>query len=242
MLASFVTQPILSAATVKALEEQALAQCSDPDTLVKQAGFALAQQIQTLWPQAQRVAIFCGSGNNGADGYSLAQELHKAGVEVQLVALGQERSGTASMRRMRDACVALGLELSTTEQALSTAQLVVDAILGNGIRVGDFPDDYCHAIEAMNATEAPVLAVDAPTGVNLDTGQLHECAVKAQHTMAFIGYRLGHTTGLAAYYCGQVSLTSLGVATAGAAVKAVQIVAQSTCFLPRRPVHSHKGS
>src|SRR5699024_11722344 len=95
MLTSFVTQPVFSAATVKTLEEQTLARLSDADALVKQAGAALAQQIQKLWPQAQRVAIFCGSGNNGADGYRVEQELHGAGVSVLLVALGKERAGKA---------------------------------------------------------------------------------------------------------------------------------------------------
>lgn len=242
MLASFVTQPVFSAATVKALEEQTLARLSDADALVKQAGAALAQQIQKLWPQAQRVAIFCGSGNNGADGYSLAQELHGAGVSVLLVALGQERTGTASMQRMKEACLELGLEFCTLEQALCSAQLVVDAMLGNGIRAGALPADYCRAIKAINTADVPVLAVDVPTGMNADTGQLHKPTIVAQHTVVFIGYRLGHTTGTAAYYCGSMNLEPLTVNTEQAMPKAVRVVAQHSPFLPPRPIHSHKGS
>lgn len=242
MLTSFVTQPVFSTATVKALEEQTLAQLADQDALVKQAGVELAQQIQILWPQAQRVAIFCGSGNNGADGYCLAQELHKVGVEVRLVALGQDRRGTASMRRMQAGCKTLGIKFTTTEQALDAAEVVVDAILGNGIKGGELPAEYCRAIEAINAATAPVVAVDVPTGVHVDTGQLQRPCVQAQHTIAFIGYRPGHTTGIAAYYCGQINLIPLAVNTQRAANHAVRVMAQHSNFLPQRPAHSHKGS
>lgn len=242
MLTSFATQPVFTAATIKALEEKTLAQAIDQDVLVKQAGITLAQQLQILWPQAQRVAIFCGSGNNGADGYSLALVLNRLGLDVTLVALGQERKGTESMHRMRAACVAKGLCFNSAESALEQADVVVDAMLGNGARASSLPEEYVSAIQRINAASLPVLAVDLPTGVHGDSGVVHEPAIKASYTVAFIGYRLGHCTGIAEFYCGQVILADLGVNIAQAPRQALRVMAQQDRFLPERSVHSHKGS
>lgn len=242
MLTSFATQPVLTAATIKALEEHTLAQAADQDILVKQAGIMLAQQLQVLWPQAQRVAIFCGSGNNGADGYSLALVLNRLGFDVALVALGQERKGTQSMHRMRAACVAENVSFSSIESALKQADVVVDAMLGNGARAGLLSEEYVSAIQRINTASLPVLAVDLPTGVHGETGVVYEPAVKASCTVALIGYRVAHCTGIAEYYCGQVVLADLGVDIAQAPRQALRVMAQQDSFLSERPVHSHKGS
>lgn len=242
MLTSFATQPVFTAATIKTLEEKTLARAIDQDILVKQAGTILAQQLQTLWPQAQRVAIFCGSGNNGADGYSLALVLRRLGLEVKLVALGQERKGTKSMQRMRAACVAEGLYFGSIENALEQVDVVVDAMLGNGARASILAEEYVSAIHQINAASLPVLAVDLPTGVHGETGVVHEPAIQASCTVAFIGYRLGHCTGVAAHYCGQVFLADLGVEVAQAPRQALRVMAQQDRLLAERPVHSHKGS
>ena len=95
------------------------------------------------------------------------------------------------------------------EQAIN-ADVLVDALLGTGL---DRPVTglYAEAIQAINAHSSPVIAVDIPSGLNADTGNVMGCAVKADCTVTFIGLKQGLFTGQAAEYCGEICYAQLGV-------------------------------
>lgn len=242
MLTAFTTEPILSAEAVKTLEQSFLHTSFDPDVLVKKAGKALAKEVVKCWPRARRVTIFCGSGNNGADGYSAAIHLHEQGITPVLVPLMLKRKGTASMEQMRAQCEALGLTvIENPHHALHEADVVIDAVLGNGQRATELPMFLQTSLLAIKNCGLPVLAVDIPTGIIASSGEVLPHAVAASRTMAFIAARMAHRSGDAAAFCGDVSVETLGLNVANAPQDAICLVKQKQALFPPRPVNSHKG-
>lgn len=238
MLAAFSTAPVFTAQAIYALEQQLRGVSEDSWWLIRKAGEALADHIQQQWPQESPVAIFCGPGNNGADGYYAAKVLHARGVEVQLVWVGGAGHHVSQHQYAQEQCT---IPVIDAQVALRTARLIVDAILGNGARAQALPVAMVQVVQAINAAGLPILAVDLPTGVT-DTGGVQEVAIKAHHTMAFIGYRLAHVTGVAVDYCGQVVLNSLGVDVAQAPSLATLLIRQTGALFSPRQLSAHKGT
>jgi NAD(P)H-hydrate epimerase len=144
-------------------------------TLMENAGAAVATLACELFPRASRIAIVCGKGNNGGDGFVAARKLHQAGkvVEVLLLAEPAELRGDAAQMfarlPLRPILLRNEKELQRElTRALGNAELIVDAILGTGFRP-PVTGLYAKAIEAINRAAAPVLAVDIPSGADSDS-------------------------------------------------------------------------
>ncbi len=143
-------------------------------TLMENAGSAVAKVAAELWPQARRVLVVCGKGNNGGDGFVAARKLRDTGREVQVLLLADVadlRGDAAAMferMRMPVEPVRTSEELRRIDEgAFRQADLVIDAILGTGVRP-PVTGLYAEAISAMNASGSPVLAVDIPSGADSD--------------------------------------------------------------------------
>src|SRR5579871_2040843 len=144
----------------------------------------------------RRVAVLCGAGNNGGDGFVIARYLHLAGAEPRVMLLGNPDSLKADARTHFQVYRNLKLRLSTAPDVaaeidgLSTYDLLVDALLGTGIK--DAPRDaYAQAIAALNKAGRPVISVDVPSGLNSDTGETPGAIVRATHTVTFAYPKLG---------------------------------------------------
>lgn len=240
MLTAFVASPVLATSAVKQLEEQALAGQINAEALIVAAGKVLAQVIIEEWPQAQQVAIFCGAGNNGADGYSAALALAALGVKPLLVVVAPPRSTSAQV--LYAACQKQAFTECSAEEALARAELVVDALLANGTEGRALAGAYLRAVNAMCASGLPLLAVDLPTGVHGDTAVVGAVAVAATRTVAFIAPRLAHTTGAAAGFCGATTVHPLGVPVGQGVPVACWVQQQCASFLPKRAFDAHKGT
>lgn len=240
MLKAFVTRPVLTGSAVQQLEQRALDGQANAEQFILAAGNVLADIITQEWPRVQQVAIFCGSGNNGADGYSAALALQRLGIKPMLVLAAEPRS--ASAKALRTACQAQQIVEHSAGEALAQAGLVVDALLGNGARKKPLAGAYLEATIAIQASGVPVLAVDLPTGVHGDSAAVSPHAVTAVRTAAFIAPRLAHTTGEAAQHCGVVSVHELGIEAERFIPAAQWVVQQQESFLPRRPTYAHKGT
>ncbi len=173
-----------------------------------EAGYAL---MNLRWPKIQRIAVFCGIGNNGGDGFVLARLAHEAGIETRVYQVGDsdklQGDALAAMQRLQGAGVT---PVAFCEQSLQEAELIVDGLLGTGIQ-GEVRADYRKAIEAINATIAPVLALDLPSGLNADTGVSCGLAVQAAVTISFIGLKQGLMTGAGVQLCGELHFSDLNV-------------------------------
>jgi NAD(P)H-hydrate epimerase len=151
-------------------------------TLMENAGSAVARFVLSDYPQAERVGILCGKGNNGGDGFVVARKLVEAGRAVRVLLLSDpaELRGDAAamfqkmqLQPLKIAPLivreASGLESSDAAEIFA-ADVIVDAILGTGFRPPVSPL-YAAAIARMNRAAAPIVAVDIPSGADADAMQ-----------------------------------------------------------------------
>ena len=180
------------------------------DALMERAGAAAFALLRRRWPDARRLGVLCGAGNNGGDGYVLARLAHLAGLAVELIAVaGPPRAGSEAERARQAYLACGGAELPDATPPAS-ADLLVDALLGTGL---DRPPGgaVAEAIAAINAAGQPVLALDLPSGLHADTGAAPGALVRATTTISFVARKQGLYTGVARECCGELYFDDLGV-------------------------------
>jgi len=188
--------------------------------LMENAGRNAADAAEGLLRAAggQSVAVVCGAGNNGGDGFVIARHLSMRGLRVVtfLVAPSGKIAGdaAANLRVLRglggEVRNATGAAAAALAGALREFDLVVDAVGGTGIR-GALRGEIASAVEQINAAGRPVLAVDIPTGLDCDTGQAAGPAVRAEMTVTFVAPKKGFDAPGAAQYTGQVRVVDIGI-------------------------------
>ncbi|MFT4249033.1 MAG: NAD(P)H-hydrate dehydratase [Pseudomonas sp.] len=216
----------------------------DPYVLMQRAGAAAFELLLARWPRAQRIAIACGTGNNGGDGYVLARLLHRAGRRVRVVHLPERGPVSELAQRACTDYLAAGGQVALFPCGLGDADVLVDALFGIGLNRA--PDEASTVfIEAINHAGAPVLALDVPSGVDAERGVAPGVAIRAQLTVQFIVPHLGLYTGDALEYVGERALHRLDVpASVIAAIapraRSWDVSTLAGRLLPRRR-NSHKG-
>jgi ADP-dependent NAD(P)H-hydrate dehydratase / NAD(P)H-hydrate epimerase len=172
-------------------------------TLMENAGSAVAQFVLEHYRHANRIAVICGKGNNGGDGFVVARKLHRAGrvVEVLLLAAPTELHGDAlamfERLPLRPTVLRNAQELQAEwSRSLVNCDLLVDAILGTGFHppVKGF---YADAIAAMNGSDKPMVAVDIPSGADSDSmsAQTDKHIARADAIVTFTAPRPAHVFG-----------------------------------------------
>ncbi|MEI7036895.1 NAD(P)H-hydrate dehydratase [Fulvimonas yonginensis] len=233
---------LYTVAQVRALDRAAIDGLGIPGyELMRRAAAAAFAALRRHWPQVRRIAVHCGPGNNGGDGFLLALQAHEAGFEVRVLALA-DASGEGDAARARAACERGGVAVRRWREGepLPEAELHVDALYGTGLsRPPGAPASAL--IEAINASGVPILALDVPSGLDADTGHCPGVAVRADLTVSFIGAKRGLHTGQAPACTGRVELATLGLPETlwQAAVPDAHLLQPAT--LPPRPRDAHKG-
>ncbi len=180
-------------------------------TLMARAGAAAFAVLAVRYPRARRLAVVCGPGNNGGDGYVLARLAREAGLEVRVGAVGALPASDGDAGKARAACERSGVMIAPFDPAmLASAEVVVDALLGTGL-AREVGGEFRAAIEAINAARRPVLALDVPSGLDADTGAVRGVAVRAAHTLTFVGLKAGLFTGRGREMSGEILFDDLGV-------------------------------
>src|SRR3982750_2179752 len=198
---------IYSAAQVRALDAFEIEKRRVPGfTLMTRAAQAAINLLRARWPQARRGAIVWGAGNNGGDGYVLARLAREAGYETLVLAATSPDKLTGDARRAQEEWIAAGGSAHPfVADALSGSDVIVDALLGTGFHPPARAETLA-VIQAINAAKRPVLALDIPSGVDADSGAVHEDAVRAQITLSFVGLKAGLLLGAGAEFAGVVLL------------------------------------
>ena len=204
--------------------------------LMESSGNAVARAVRSTVDPGSRVVLVCGRGNNGGDAFVAARFLSASDTEVAL--LGRpDAIGTEIARENWAALQAADLSTTTVTDIthlddldLEDADCIVDAMLGTGV-TGALREPEASAARAINATDAPVVAVDVPSGVDADTGEAAGVAVDADRVVTF------HDTkpGLAALDI-PVTVADIGIPAA-----AERIVGPGDLGARRRAAGSHKG-
>ncbi|MGI9322346.1 MAG: NAD(P)H-hydrate epimerase, partial [Pseudomonadales bacterium] len=216
---------LYTASQVKELDRRAIEGAGIPGiTLMKRAAAATVAVMQEEFSGLRRCLVLCGTGNNAGDGYLVGGLLADKGIEVRIVMLGRVPEAAT------DAGMAHAYALNSSAECISgndtvandidmvqeaaQADVIVDALLGIGLS-GEVRPSYQAAIEVINASCKPIVAVDIPSGLSADTGAVQGKAqgacVKATHTVTFVGRKLGLYTSDGPEYCGQVHFSSLNI-------------------------------
>ncbi len=197
--------------------------------LMEQAGTAVAGAARALaittgrW-ESGPILILCGPGNNGGDGFVAARHLAARGARVVVALIATEaRPRTPDAARNWDRLARLrgvervhapvARELAVLGQGVDRAAIVVDALLGTGVR-GLLREPVRSAVDLANRARAagvPVLAVDCPTAVDLTTGELSEPVVRADATVTFHRPKIGLRTRQGAAMAGRVLVAPIGI-------------------------------
>jgi len=159
------------------------------------------------------VAIVCGRGNNGGDGFVIARHLHNRGVGVTIWLLAPRDEIQGDARVNLDIVTAMKLDIREARpDALDFAQsdLVVDAILGTGLS-GEVREPLRTAIRLVNRSGKAVLAVDIPSGLDANTGRILGECVRADRTATFALPKIGFTRECGPQQVGEVTVIDIGV-------------------------------
>lgn len=202
-------EKIVTAAEMKKMDRYTIDTIGIPSlVLMERAALAVRDEVLTAFPLNQEnVVVVAGSGNNGGDGLAIARLLHIAGVPVQIINVGNPDHASSEHQKQDHICQYYQIPQSTDLSSLKDASLIIDAIFGIGI---DRPvaGRYQEVIKAINQATAPVVAVDMPSGINTDTGEIMGIAVKADCTVTFAYNKQGLTKGSGKDYAGRLVIAN----------------------------------
>ena len=200
---------LLTAAEMGQADALAIASGVPGLTLMENAGAAVAEAaIRLAGGKSAAIAVLCGPGNNGGDGFVAARLLRERGYRVRLGLLGD--AATSQGRRRRDgARWGDGVEPLSTA-TLAGADLIIDALFGAGL-ARPLEGAAADMVAAINASGKPVLAVDVPSGLDGTTGRADGPVVQATATVTFFRLKPGHLLLPGRVLCGQVRLADIGI-------------------------------
>jgi len=207
-------------------------------TLMRRAAEATVDVADELWPDLISVAVFCGSGNNAGDGYIVAGLMADRGIDVKVIVVGDPKKlgdDAAAARRFCETTTAQFVDQMTDQE------LIIDALLGIGLS-GAVSSQYAQVIDQINDSRKPVLAVDIPSGLSADSGNVLGTAVRASATVTFIARKLGLFTGRGPALCGDIYCADLDVPNEIFHTSNVQLLDIEDCHLPPRETDAYKNN
>jgi NAD(P)H-hydrate epimerase len=211
---------ILNAEQMRNIDRRATERFGVPSlVLMENAAIAVVDAIFERYPASDRVALLCGTGANGGDGFAVARHLENRGVVPVIVIVGDRTSIHGDAQTNLTICERLGIPIyevrdaSEVETALAhaaDADLIVDALFGTGLNRA--PSGF-HAdvIRGLADLRLPVLAIDLPSGANASSHEPFEPCVQAEVTVTFAAPKVCHVFEPAALYCGEVIVADISI-------------------------------
>jgi NAD(P)H-hydrate epimerase len=190
--------------------------------LMENAGSGCSEVILAKLKQqgGSKVCIFCGTGNNGGDGFVIARHLKNAGVDVKIIICGPAAKIKGDAEINYKITVNMKIEIKEfaeigkiTEQIktlTNPCDLIVDAIFGTGLS-GQLKPEFANLIDTINALNKPIIAVDIPSGLDCDEGNPLDTAIKAIATVTFVAAKKGYLNPQSQQYTGDVYIASIGI-------------------------------
>jgi len=242
---SGLPERLYAAAGVRELDRRTINEFGVPGyDLMCRAGAAVFAQIRQRWP-GRLLVVVCGAGNNAGDGYVIARLALEAGYPVRAHAVvDPERLLGDASQAARDFSAAGGTIEAWSSVSACEHAVIVDALLGTGLD-RNVDGVFAQAVSAINQASVPVVAVDTPSGLNVDTGTIMGAAVCADLTVSFVGMKAGMLTASGPALCGEIVFDDLDIPTEagdGVPLRARLITSeQIETALPPRPADAHKG-
>lgn len=246
---------ILDASQMRAIDLRASERYGIPSLLLMEnAAMAVVDALESNFPEARRIAIFCGTGNNGGDGFAAARHLVLRGAQVEVFLLGDRSKISGDALTNLEAADRLGIpivsvsELGSLELAIaasSRSDLTLDAILGTGL---DRAAEGIHgdAIVALSAVGIPIVSIDIPSGLDASSARVPGPTIQAALTVTFVAPKIAHVFSPAADHCGEIVVADISIPPAAieeeAATLSLITPEEVAAIFPPRPRESHKGT
>ncbi len=236
---------IYSVTAVREIDRTAIEDNGIPGyTLMTRAGAAAVAAARERFPRAVRWQIVCGAGNNAGDGYVVGRLAREAGIDVSVVTLiDPTKLGGDAATACKDYAAAGGTVAQWQGELDAETDLLVDGMLGSGLE-RDVGGEFADAVRALNRHPASVLALDIPTGIHGDTGNIMGCAVVADLTVTFVGLKSGLFLGSGPDHRGELVFDGLEIPETMRSVRPAYRRVDRTMMraaLPRRRRGAHKG-
>lgn len=209
---------IVTSKQMKQIERNAVQYQMSYLRLMENAGCAAASFIQKMLHDVDDLVcvVFCGRGNNGGDGLVVARKLRENGGKVVVVLMDQEPQTPDALQMYHIVC-SMNLPVLYFEEdkdkicsLMTQVDIVVDAMYGSGFH-GEFDEKHREAAQLINHAIAAVFALDVPSGINCDTGEIAVDAIMADFTIAFDSHKPVHVMDKRIVNLGKVQLESIGV-------------------------------
>lgn len=235
---------LYTADQVRAIDRAAIAGLGIPGPdLMQRAATAAFALLRRRWPDARRLLLLAGDGNNGGDAFLLGVLALRDGMAVEALALSDASSGDAATARAAFVAAGGAIRVAQTKGDLPQADLAVDGLFGSGL-ARPLEGIAATLVQRLATACLPTLALDLPSGLDADTGTARGIAVRADATICFVAWKRGLFTADAADCCGARELAGLDIpdrARAGIEVDATLQDATIARALQPRRANSNKG-
>ncbi len=215
--------------------------------LMERAGVAVVDHIRRLF-EPKRVVVLSGRGNNGGDGLVIARELFNYGFTVKVIILSDRESMSRDSVLQYEIAKKTGIDISfknSIDDSDIDNVIIVDAILGTGLNK-PVRERLAEVIDIVNTSRGDVFAVDIPSGISADTGEVMGKAVKAKWTVTFGLPKIGHMLYPGRKYCGELFIENIGfpmkLLNSDDLKVEIPDSKDAALLIPKRPPDSHKGS
>lgn len=238
-------QGLYPAAVVRAIDAAAIAAGTPGVVLMKRAARCALNQIINRYPKAS-LWVLCGGGNNGGDGYVLAGLARAKGLEVRVYCSSEPATLTGEAAEAFSFALQERVSVYPVDQLpleVPEGLVIVDALLGIGLN-GPVRAQIAQLIDRLNSLPVPKVALDIPSGLCADTGQILGAAVIAELTVCFVALKPGLLTGSGPALCGELVFDDLAIAPEYYPQAPITRVDFPICrgLMPKRARDAHKGS
>jgi len=245
---------IVTASQMQNIDRRAIEGMGIPGLqLMEAAGKGVAAHVKDdLYDRdvtGQKVAIVCGRGNNGGDGFVCGRYLKQWGADVRYFLLGKttelKGDGLANYERLDDKGAVCEVSAETDIPAFTEYDLIIDALLGTGFK-GKIEGLAAEVVRRINAADKPVVAVDVPSGLIADTGRTEGEVISAEMTVTLALPKVGHFLYPGRALTGSLKIVDIGIPNSAVEAENIDLHLITEEYvgetLPERAPDAHKGS
>ncbi len=243
---------VVTAAEMQEIDRRTIYEIGIPSlVLMERAGLACVSKIKEIFGR-RKIVVISGSGNNGGDGLVVARNLHNEGWDVRVFLTTKPENLKGDALSQYKLAARFGVSISPIEELLtnhssilSVDSLIVDAILGTGLK-NEVTGLLSDLFRLINSSKIPVISVDIPSGISSDNGQIMGEAIRANYTITFGLPKRGHVLFPGNEYAGKVFVEDIGFPKEllRSDKLKVNLLEQDhiSNIMPERRKYSHKGT
>lgn len=235
---------ILNSREMKEADSDTIQRLGIPSmVLMEKAAMGVVDFLKSKALLNGKIAILCGAGNNGGDGFAVARLLHLSGCDIYVYFAGEESRCSRECANQMEICKRYAIPIHTKQADLDDCAVIIDAVFGIGLQ-REITGAYKTLLLLANSKKACKIAIDMPSGISADDGRMLGVAFEADYTVTFAYQKTGQLLSEGKKYCGEVIVKDIGIRinenVQSGCCRAYE--ASDLAKLPKTPVDANKGS